>query len=82
MGTALQRHRARQATHGVQPQTAGVPITSGEGELYRFNSQSLLVLEKQLASPHCNQLTTDIQAGYLLGIQHVLQLLRTGFTVG
>lgn len=38
-------------------------------------------LENQLPAPVPSSNTTDIQAGYQLGIQHVLKLLRQGFVM-
>lgn len=82
MGTALQRHKARHAASIPVGTTPQLPITSGEGELYRFNPESIRQLEKQLPMVTVNGTTTEVQAGYLLGIQHVLSILRQGFTVG
>lgn len=82
MSNALQRHKARVAMTSRIGTTPQLPITSSEGELYRFNPESIRQLEKQLNAVHVNASTTDIQAGYMLGVQHVLSLLRNGFTVG
>lgn len=38
-------------------------------------------LEKQLPMPVPNSSTTEIQAGYHMGIQHILKLLREGFVI-
>ena len=51
------------------------------GMVYRFNADSLVALEKQFPGALVNAQTTDIQAGYLLGVQAVLSALRNGFTV-
>jgi hypothetical protein len=39
-------------------------------------------LEKKLPAPSVQRDTTDLQAGFQLGIQHVLKLLREGYVVG
>jgi hypothetical protein len=39
-------------------------------------------LEKKLPAPAVQRDTTDLQAGFQLGIQHVLKLLREGYVVG
>jgi len=47
----------------------------------RLNTTAYEALEKQLGLPVPSVTTTDIQAGYMLGVQHVLVLLRKGFVV-
>lgn len=49
--------------------------------LYRFNEQSLAVLRTRLPKPGVNADTTPLQAGFLLGVAHVLQMLQDGWTV-
>ena len=39
-------------------------------------------LEKKLPAPSVQRDTTDLQAGFQLGVQHVLKLLREGYVVG
>lgn len=39
-------------------------------------------LERKVAQPHTTPDTTAIQAGFQLGVQSVLRLLRVGFVVG
>lgn len=39
-------------------------------------------LEGQVIAPTANSNTTDIQAGFMLGVQHVLKLLREGYVSG
>lgn len=39
-------------------------------------------LEGQVTPPSVNSNTTDVQAGFMLGIQHVLKLLREGYVSG
>lgn len=39
------------------------------------------LLEKQVARPVVTNTTTEIQAAYALGVQHVLEVLRNGFVV-
>lgn len=49
---------------------------------FRLDQDALDDLIKQLPRPIPATNTTEIQAGFLLGIQHVLDILRTGFTTG
>lgn len=49
---------------------------------FRLDQDALDDLIKQLPRPVPSTSTTDIQAGFLLGIQHVLDILRSGFTTG
>jgi len=50
---------------------------------FRLSSEAYKQLEKQLLSDVIvSDKTTDLQAGYMLGIQKVLKVLRDGFTVG
>lgn len=39
-------------------------------------------LEKQLTSPVVTHQTTELQAGYQLGVQSVLKCLREGYVAG
>lgn len=39
-------------------------------------------LEKKVGRVMVNRETTDLQAGYQLGVQAVLQMLREGYVVG
>lgn len=48
----------------------------------RLEYSTYRVLEKKLTPPVVTDRTTDIQAGYQLGIQAVLKELREGFVVG
>lgn len=50
--------------------------------LIRLNPEVYRELENKLLPPTVVQGTTDIQAGFLLGIQHTLKLLRDGYTIG
>lgn len=50
--------------------------------IYRLSSDVYEQLEKLLPSPIVTDKTTEHQVGYLLGIQHVLGIIRRGFTVG
>jgi len=50
-------------------------------DLYRLTQSVYESLEKQLPKPVVSKDTTEHQIGYLLGIQHVLGLLRQGFTI-
>lgn len=46
--------------------------------------EQYLELEKKVAGNNAmvSQTTTDVQAGFQLGVQHVLQILRNGFVSG
>ena len=39
-------------------------------------------LERKLPAPIVQRDTTDLQAGFQLGIQNVLKLLREGYVIG
>lgn len=47
----------------------------------RLTPSMLADLEKRLPPPVVDERTTDLQAGYRLGIQHVIKLLREGYTI-
>lgn len=47
----------------------------------RLTEQELNELKKQLPSPYVGQDTTAHQAGFLLGIQFVLQRLELGWVI-
>ena len=59
------------------------------GETPKVNVQEVVLLarpvylklEALLPQPVINPNTTDLQAGYALGVQRVLQLLREGYVV-
>lgn len=38
-------------------------------------------LEQQVARPVVTNTTTEVQAAFALGVQHVLEVLRNGFVV-
>lgn len=49
-------------------------------EYHRLSPQAYADLEKATAFvPHVAEDTTNIQAGFMLGVQHVLRTLRNGF---
>lgn len=51
-------------------------------QIYRLTPEVYTALEnKILSNVLVNDKTTEIQAGYMLGIQKVLKELRDGFTV-
>lgn len=52
-------------------------------EVMRLDPDTYRKLEKE-ANAHTlvGSTTTDLQAAYLLGMQHVLGILRNGFVVG
>lgn len=39
-------------------------------------------LERKVAPPLVQRDTTELQAGFQLGIQHVLKILREGYVIG
>lgn len=50
---------------------------------FRLSSDAYKQLEQKLLSDVIvTDKTTELQAGYMLGIQKVLKVLRDGFTVG
>lgn len=44
-----------------------------------MSPQMYEALEAQCSAPNVNHQTTDQQVAFLLGIQHVLQIIRRGF---
>ena len=50
-------------------------------EIVRLNPDMYDKLEKSLPQPACSTDATPQQVGYLLGIQHVLRVLRQGWIV-
>ncbi len=50
-------------------------------EVVRLNTAVYADLVKKCPPPMVTERTTDHHAGYLLGIQYVLQLLREGYVV-
>ncbi len=73
MGLPSNSIPSRTKEHSL-PQNIAVPVM-------RLNTTAYEALEKQLGLPIPTTTTTDIQAGYLLGVQHVLVLLRKGYVV-
>lgn len=50
---------------------------------FRLSPDAYIQLEKQILSDVVvSDKTTEIQAGYMLGIQKVLKVIRDGFTIG
>lgn len=49
--------------------------------VHRLSKEAYDSLEKQLGLTQPQSNTTDIQAGFMLGICHALKVIRTGFTV-
>lgn len=50
---------------------------------FRLSREAYQQLETKLLSDVIvSDKTTDLQAGYMLGIQKVLKVLRDGFTIG
>lgn len=51
-------------------------------QVFRLTPAAYQALEKQLlADVLVNDKTSEIQAGYMLGIQKVLKVVRDGFTI-
>lgn len=50
-------------------------------ELYRLTPAVYEALEKQLPRPILSSNSTELEAGQIIGIQRVLELLRNGFTI-
>jgi hypothetical protein len=52
-------------------------------EYHRLSAAAAEDLEKAVSFvPHVNEQTTDLQAGFMLGVAHVLRVLRKGFVAG
>ena len=52
------------------------------GRVQRLSPQAYNDLENKLSKPFVQASTTDLQAGFMLGIQYVLNALRTGYVTG
>lgn len=51
-------------------------------QYFRLTPEAYRALEKSLLSDiYVNDKTTEAQAGYMLGIQKVLKVVRDGFTI-
>lgn len=48
----------------------------------RLETSQYEALEKTLTGPTVTTATTELQAGYQLGVQDVLRKLRAGYVVG
>lgn len=57
-----------------------VPIK--KQEVHRLTKESYEQLEKQVSHVGINSSTTPTEAAYKLGVQSVLQVLRTGWVIG
>lgn len=51
-------------------------------QVHRLTKEAYEALEKNLGPIKPTTTTTPIEAGYTLGVQHVLLLLRQGFVIG
>lgn len=51
-------------------------------QVHRLSKQAYDDLEKKLGPIKPTTTTTPIEAGYTLGVQHVLKLVREGYTIG
>lgn len=51
-------------------------------QVHRLSKEAYESLEKQLGPIKPTSTTTPIEAGYNLGVQHVLKLIREGYTIG
>lgn len=50
--------------------------------MIRLDPAQMRELEKQVPAPVVTTATTELLAGYQLGVQSVLKLLRDGYVVG
>lgn len=50
--------------------------------LVRLDAVQYRELERRLPPPAVTNSTSDLMAGYQLGVQAVLKLIREGFTIG
>jgi len=50
--------------------------------LIRLDPAQYRRLEQQLPPPAVTNTTSDLMAGYQLGVQAVLKILREGYTIG
>lgn len=50
-------------------------------DIYRLTPDVYAKLEKQCGSPAVTSTTSELEAGYKLGVQQVLKLLREGFSL-
>lgn len=51
-------------------------------EVLRLTQDQLAVLERKLVPPTVTNSTTELMAGFQLGVQAALKELRDGFTIG
>lgn len=56
-------------------------MTLPEQVMARLPYEVYLGLEKQVALPGLSDKTTPIEAGYAMGVERVLRLLRNGFVI-
>ncbi len=49
--------------------------------VHRLSKEAYDSLEQQLGLTQPQTTTTEIQAGYMLGLSHALKVIRQGFTV-
>lgn len=56
-------------------------MTSSITEYARLPQHVYDELERKVGTVVVNQVTTDLQAGFMLGVQSVLKELRNGFVV-
>lgn len=50
-----------------------------EVTIFRLSETQLKLLEKEIGPPFVNKDTSELQAGFLLGIQYIMKKLRDGF---
>lgn len=58
------------------------PQEDKPSEYVRLSEDQYEALERQLTGPTVTTATTELQAGYQLGVQDVLRKLRAGYVVG
>lgn len=51
-------------------------------QVHRLSKEAYVSLENQCGPIRPTTTTTPIEAGYALGVQHVLKIIRDGFTLG
>lgn len=66
----------------MNPQRPKRPQTA-EQTIWRLDPRVYAELEKKIGSPPVvGPSTTELEAGYKLGVQYVLKILRDGFVTG
>lgn len=66
----------------IKTSMSGATATTPTRTMYRMDRTMYQELESKCMSPDVNTQDTQITAGYKLGVQKVLRLLREGYLVG